>query len=321
MKLAFLERNSIGLDIDVSAIKALADEYVEYANTVGAEETTAHVGDADILVLNKAKINEETIGNCPNVKYITLLATGFDNIDLEYCKSRGIKVSNVTNYCCPAVAQHTILLALMLSEKIAYYDQYVKSGAYGAQDRFSHFDRSFYEMEGKTWGIVGMGNIGRKVAQMATGMGCKVIFYSASGKSTCTDYPMVDLDTLLAESDILSLHCPLSDRTQNLINMDALKKMKKTAILVNVARGPVVNSQDLYTALEEEIIAGAGLDVLEKEPIAADDPLGRIKDSTKLIITPHMSWTSIESRQRLLHENVTNIESFLAGGNKNVLNL
>ena len=319
MKLVVLERNSVGTDIDVSCFEKFG-EVTYYPNTV-AENAAKRIGDTDIVIVNKVPINESTLKDAANVKLICLFATGFDNVDLEYCKSRGIKVANVVKYCTPAVAQHTILLAMMLSEKIAFYDEYVKSGTYSAQDRFSNFDRAFNELEGKTWGIVGMGTIGHKVASLATAFGCKVIFYSASGKSTCTEYERVEFDTLLKKSDILSLHCPLSDRTRNLINKDAFDKMKETAILVNVARGPVVNTQDLYDALMEGKIAAAGLDVLEKEPMETTNPLGQIKDSTKLIITPHMSWASTESRIRLVEEVAKNIEAFVAGENRNIVNL
>ncbi len=319
MKLVILERNSAGTDVDVSCFEKFG-EVTCYPNTVAAN-TAERVKDADIILANKAPLNESTLKDAPNVKLICLLATGFDNVDLAYCKSRSIKVTNVVNYCTSTVAQHTLLLALALSEKIAFYDDYVKSGAYSAQDRFSNFDRTFYDLEGKTWGIIGMGTIGRRVAGLAQAFGCRVIFYSASGKSTCTDYKRVEFDTLLQESDILSLHCPLSDRTRGLINKDALSKMKETAILVNVARGPVVDTQALYDALVADQIAGAGLDVLEQEPMAKDNPLAQIKDSTKLIITPHMAWASLESRTRLVDEVVKNIEAFLAGENRNVVNL
>lgn len=319
MKLAVLERNSAGTDIDISALEKFG-EVTYYPNT-SAENTAERVKDLDIIIANKAPLNESTLKDAPNVKLICLFATGYDNVDLEYCKSRGIKVANVVNYSTSAVAQHTLLLALALSEKLAYYDDYVKSGAYSAQSFFSNFDRAFYELEGKTWGIVGMGNIGRRVAALAKAFGCNVIFYSASGKSTCTEYERVELDALLKRSDFVSLHCPLSDRTRNLINKDAFDKMKKTAILINVARGPVVNTQDLYQALEEEKIAAAGLDVLEKEPMEHSNPLSQIEDSTKLIITPHMSWASVESRTRLVEEVVKNIEAFLKGENRNIVNL
>lgn len=319
MKLVILERNSVGTDVDVSCFEKFG-EVTCYPNTVAAN-TAERVKDADIILANKAPLNESTLKDAPNVKLICLLATGFDNVDLAYCKSRGIKVTNVVNYCTSTVAQHTLLLALALSEKIAFYDDYVKSGAYSAQDRFSNFDRTFYDLEGKTWGIIGMGTIGRRVAGLAQAFGCRVIFYSASGKSTCTDYERVEFDTLLQESDILSLHCPLSDWTRGLINQDALSKMKKTAVLVNVARGPVVDTRALCDALVTDRIAGAGLDVLEQEPMAKDNPLARIKDSSKLIITPHMAWASLESRTRLVDEVVKNIEAFLAGENRNVVNL
>ncbi len=318
MKLVVLERNSVGTDIDVKCFEKFGEvEY--YPNTV-AENTAERVADADIVIANKAPMNESTLKDAPNVKLICLFATGFDNVDLAYCKSRGIKVANVVNYSTAMVVQHTFMLALALEEKLAYYDEYVKSGAYANQDRFSNFDRAFGEFEGKTWGIVGMGNIGRRVAHVAQAFGCKVIFYSASGKSTCTEYERVEFDTLLAQSDILSLHCPLSDRTRGLIDKEAFSKMKKSAILVNVARGPVVDTQALYEALTQGQIAAAGLDVLDKEPISKDNPLGKIKDSTKLIITPHMAWASKEARERLVDEVAKNIQAFLDGEERNIVN-
>ncbi len=319
MKLVVLERNSVGTDIDVSGFEKFG-QVTYYANTL-ADNTAERVKDADIIIANKVPLNESTLKDAPNVKLICLFATGFDNVDVEYCKNRGIKVANVTNYCTPAVAQHTLLLAMALSEKLAFYDDYVKSGTYSAQERFSNFDKPFGELEGKTWGIVGMGSIGHKVAALAEAFGCQVIFYSASGRSTCTEYERVEFDDLLGRSDILSLHCPLSDRTRNLIDKEAFRKMKKSAILVNVARGPVVNGQDLYDALMAGEIAAAGLDVLEKEPMEKDNPLGKIKDSTKLIITPHMSWASTEARARLVGEVVKNIQAFTDGQDRNIVNV
>ena len=318
MKIVVLERNSVGLDIDLSLYEKYG-EVTYYPNTV-KEDTAEKVKDADIIIANKAPMNEETLKEASNVKLICEFATGYDNVDLEYCKKRGIKVANVVDYSTAAVAQHTFAMALYLAEKLSYYDNYVKSGTYGAQARFSHFDLPFTELEGKTWGIIGMGNIGRKVAGIAQAFGCRVIFYSASGRSSCTDYPRVELDELLEQSDYLSIHCPLSDRTRNLIDLAAMKKMKKTAYLINVARGPVVNNDDLYTALEEGYIAGAGLDVLEKEPIQPENPLGKLKDSTKLIITPHMAWASTEARIRLVEEVAKNMEAFLNGRDRNIVN-
>ena len=227
----------------------------------------------------------------------------------------------MVDYSTAMVAQHTFTLALALSQKLPYYDEYVKSGAYSAQDRFSNFDRPFYELEGKTWGIVGMGNIGKRAAAIATAFGCKVIFYSITGKSTCTDYPQVDKDTLLRESDFLSLHCPLSDLSRNFIDKEAFRKMKKTAVLINVARGPVVNNSDLYEALVAGEIQAAGLDVLEKEPLELSNPLSTLKDSNKLIITPHLAWASVEARTRCVQGVYENIKAFMRGENRNVVNL
>lgn len=319
MKIVILERNSVGLDVSVDEIGTLGEVTV-YPNTTAAD-VKEKIKDAEIIIANKAPLNEDTLKDAPNVRLICEFATGYDNVDLSYCKSRGIKVANVVNYSTDAVAQHTFALCFYILEKLRHYDDYVKSGAYAAQDRFSNFDIPFTELAGKTWGIAGMGNIGRKVASIAQAFGCRVIFYSASGSSTCREYERVDFDTLLAQSDFLSLHCPLSDRTRGLINLDALKKMKKSAVLINVARGPVVDDEALYTALTEDYIAGAGLDVTGTEPMKDSNPLSRIMDSSKLIITPHLAWASIEARNRCVFETCRNIEAFLKGENRNIVNL
>ena len=305
MKIVVLERNSVGTDIEVGYEEF--GEVTYYANTVTAEEVALRVKDADIIVAK-------------NVKLICDFATGFDNCDLAYCSARGIKVANVVDYSTAAVAQHTFTLALSLLEQLNYYDTYVKSGQYSAQDRFSNFDIPYYELEGKTWGIVGMGNIGRKVAKIATAFGCKVIFYSASGNSTCKDYPRVDLDTLLTKSDFVSLHCPLTDRTKHLIDEEALNKMQSCAILINVARGAVVDNVALYHALIDGRIKAAGLDVLEQEPLREENPLSKIKDSNKLIITPHLAWASVEARYRCVEEVRKNIKAFINGEDRNIVN-
>lgn len=315
MKLVVLERNSVGTDIDVSSFEQFG-EVTYYRNTV-KENVEEHVGEADVVIANKAPMNEETLGNCPNVKMICEFATGFDNVDLEYCRKRGIAVTNVVDYCTASVAQHTFAMALFLFEKLHYYDNYVKSGAYGAQDRFSNFDRRFYELEGKTWGIIGLGNIGKKVACIAKAFGCRVIYYSVTGKNACMEYERVSLEELLKESDILSIHCPLSNLTRNLIDKEALCKMKPSALLINVARGAVVSNADLAWALNEGVIAGAGLDVLEQEPIKESNPLNSIKDSEKLIITPHMAWGSVEARTKIVKEACKNIDAFLNGERRN----
>lgn len=319
MKIVILERNSVGTDVSVDCIRDFGEVTV-YRNTLTVEEVKERIQDADIVIANKSPLNRETLEDAKNVKLICEFATGFDNCDLAYCSSRGIKVTNVRDYCTGMVAQHTFAMALALSEKLMHYDTYVKSGEYSSQDRFSNFDIPFYELEGKTWGIVGMGHIGRKVASIAKGFGCHVMFHSVTGKSSCKDYPQVDKDTLLAESDYLSLHCPLSELTKNFIDADALKKMKKTAVLINVARGKVVDNTALYEALMQGQIAAAGLDVVEEEPLKSSNPLSQIKDSTKLIITPHLAWASVEARQRCVWEAHENIAAFLRGEDRNVVN-
>lgn len=319
MKIVILERNSVGTDVSVDCISDFGEVTV-YRNTVTVEEVKERVREAEVIIANKAPLNKETLKDAPNVKLICEFATGFDNCDLAYCKARGIQVTNVVDYCTGMVAQHTFAMALALSEKLPHYDEYVKSGAYSAQDRFSNFDIPFLELEGKTWGIIGMGNIGKRVARIATAFGCRVIFYSVTGRSTCKEYPQVDFETLLRECDFLSLHCPLSEITRNLIDEEALKKMKDTAILLNVARGKVVDNRALYKALINGEIAAAGLDVVEEEPLRAENPLSQIKDSNRLIITPHLAWASVEARTRCVWEAHENIAAYLRGEARNVVN-
>lgn len=318
MRIVVLERHSVGPDVPVQYERL--GEVTCYRNTTTVSEVRERVRDADIIVANKAPLGEETLRDAPRVKLICELATGFDNVDLAYCKSRGIRVCNVVDYCSGMVAQHTFALALALLEKLPHYDQYVKSGAYSAQDRFSNFDLPFHELEGMTWGIIGMGNIGRRVARIAAAFGCRVIFYSVTGASSCRDYPQVDKAALLAESDILSLHCPLSELTRGIIDREALRRMKNTAILINVARGAVVDNPALYEALTAGEIAAAGLDVVDGEPLRSSNPLSLIKDSSRLIITPHLAWASVEARTRCVEEVAKNIEAFQRGEPRNVVN-
>ena len=319
MKIVVLERNSVGPDIPVDCLNELG-EVICYPNTVTVEEVRERTQDADIVVANKSPMNEQSLSGAKNLKIICEFATGYDNCDLAYLKGRGIPVCNVVNYCTDMVAQHTFTMALALSQSLAHYDRYVKSGEYSAQDRFSNFGVPFYELAGKTWGIVGMGNIGQKVAEIATAFGCKVIFHSVTGNSKVTKYEKVDKDTLLKDSDFLSIHCPLSDLTRDFIDADALRKMKNSAIHINVARGPVVNNTDLYEALEKGEIKAAGLDVMEKEPLQLSNPLSKIKDSNKLIITPHLAWGSVEARERCVLGVYDNIKAFLDGAPIHVVN-
>jgi glycerate dehydrogenase len=315
VKIVQLDRNTIGYDIDTRVFAGFG-EY-EYHDSDTIENNRRYIEDADIVIFNKAVMNEEMLKDAHKVKLLCITATGYDNIDLEYIKKRGIAAANIKGYSTPAVAQHTFAMALYILEKISYYDDFVKSGRYSSQAGFCNFDERYFELEGKTWGIIGMGNIGKKVAKIADAFGCRVIYYSTSGKNSVKGYEQVSFDDLLARSDILSIHCPLNDKTRGLIDMKALKKMKNSAILINVARGPVIVDKDLANALKEGIIAGAGLDVLTAEPMREDNPLGRIKDSRKLIITPHMAWASVEARQRCIDEICLNIKAFLEGEKRN----
>ena len=298
MKIVFLDAKSIGEDIDLSGFDALG-EVVKYDFTTD-EEVPERAADADIIIVNKVNINEKTIGGAEHVKMVCVTATGTNNLDKEYLESRKIIWHNVAGYSTESVTQHTFAMAFYLLEKLRYYDDYVKDEKYIDDTVFTHFANRFFELSGKTWGIIGLGNIGRRVAGIAKSFGCRVIYYSTSGKNHNKEYEEVDFDTLLAESDILSVHAPLDENTQNLMDKEAFEKMKNTAIFLNLGRGPIVVEADLADALEQGRIAAAGLDVLCIEPMSPDNPLRRIKDSDKLLITPHIGWASVEARTRLM---------------------
>ena len=299
MKIVMLDRNSIGFDIDVNLFSKLGD--FEYHNTADVETSKALIKDADVVIFNKTKMNEEMLTGAPKVKLLCVTATGFDNIDLEYAKKRGIAACNIKDYSTPAVVQHTFALALSVLEKIRYYDDYVKSGAYSEQMGFSHFEKTCFELQGKTWGIIGLGAIGRRVANIAKAFGANVIYYSTSGANHNADYQEVDFDTLLQTSDIVSVHAPLTEQTRCLMNANAFSKMKPSAIFLNLGRGDIVVEKDLAEALNAGQIAAAGLDVLSKEPMSPENPLVQIKDSRKLFITPHIAWASVEARTNLMN--------------------
>ena len=319
MKIVVADVDSVGSDMDYSISDELG-EVSYYGDKITDENAKERLKGAEVLLINKSAITEKVLNDASDLKLICEFATGFDNANIEACKRHGVKVANVVNYSTASVAQHTFALLFYLMENSRHYDEFVKSGRYANQPHFCCLDIPFEELDGKVYGIVGMGNIGRKVAQIATAFGAKVIFYSASGNSTCTEYERVSFDELLSRSDVVSLHCPLSDKTRELFNKDAFAKMKKNAILINVARGAVVNEADLCEALENGEIKAAGLDVLNPEPMAKDSPLLKIQDSGKLFITPHMAWGSTESRRRCLEEVKKNIQAFMAGAPRNIVN-
>ena len=309
MKLVFLDTKTIGEDIDLSAYDALG-EVVKYGFST-LEEIPERVKDADVLIVNKIAINEQTIGTAKNLKLVCVTATGTNNLDKEYLKKRGIAWRNVAGYSTESVTQHTFALLFYLLEKIRYYDDYVKDEKYINDTVFTHFAEHFNEVNGKTWGIIGLGTIGRRVADIAKAFGARVIYYSASGSPAQEGYEQVDFETLLTTSDIVSVHAPLNEYTKDLMDREAFAKMKKTAIFLNLGRGPIVVEQDLYEALETGEIAAAGLDVLCEEPMSETNPLAKIKDSKKLIITPHIAWASIEARNRLMQIIAGQIREFL----------
>lgn len=309
MKLVFLDTKTIGEDIDLSAYDALG-EVVKYGFST-LEEIPERVKDADVLIVNKIAINEQTIGNAKNLKLVCVTATGTNNLDKEYLKKRGIAWRNVAGYSTESVTQHTFALLFYLLEKIRYYDDYVKDEKYINDTVFTHFAEHFNEVNGKTWGIIGLGTIGRRVADIAKAFGARVIYYSASGSPAQEGYEQVDFETLLTTSDIVSVHAPLNEYTKDLMDREAFAKMKKAAIFLNLGRGPIVVEQDLYEALETGEIAAAGLDVLCEEPMSETNPLAKIKDSKKLIITPHIAWASVEARNRLMQIIAGQIREFL----------
>lgn len=315
MKIVILEGNSVGEDINFAPFFDLGEVQVYPATTVS--EMSERIKDAEIIMANKLPMNEETLKDAANLKLICLSATGYNNLDIQYLKSRGIHACNVPGYSTDAVAQHTFALLFYIWEKLRFYDDFVKSGEYTKCGKFSYFPEKFYELNGKTWGIIGLGAIGQRVAKIAEAFGCRVICYSASGNKYKTAYEQVDFQKLLAESDIISIHAPLNEHTENLMDKEAFKMMKKTAVLVNVARGPIVNQEDLAEALEEGEIAGAALDVLKVEPMSEENPLGKILDSRKLIITPHMAWAPVETRERCVSEVAENMRAFLRGEDRN----
>lgn len=319
MKILMLDSSTYGDDVNIDKYYELGE--VKSYSTSTREEALKRVSEynPEVVIINKIEADKEFIDAAPALKMIAETATGYNNIDVAYAKEKNIRVANVAGYSTDSVVQHTFALGLYLIEKMSYYDDYVKSGEYAKCPIFSHFSNVFHELTGKTWGIVGLGTIGKGVAKIAADFGCRVIYYSASGRTQDVPYERKELDEFLKKSDIVSIHAPLNDKTNNLFDSAAFDKMKTSAILLNLGRGPIVNDADLADALDAGKIAGAGLDVLGKEPIEADNPLLRIKDSTKLVITPHVAWGTVEARIRLMDEVYENIVAFTKGEKRNAV--
>ena len=310
MKIVFLDAKSVGEDIDLSNFNLLG-EFVTFGHTT-YEQIPERVADADIVITNKCLINEGSIGNASKLKLVCITATGTNNLDKEYLAKRQIEWRNVAGYSTESVAQHTFAMLFYLLEKLDYYNSYVKDGKYANDTSFTHFAERFYEIQGKTWGIVGLGNIGRRVADIAKAFGVNVIYYSTTGNNNQDGYKRVDFDTLLSTSDIISVHAPLTPETEGLMDAEAFAKMKPSAIFLNAGRGAIVKEDDLAEALENNVIAAAGLDVLCEEPMNPNSPFLRIKDSKRLLITPHIAWASVEARTRLMDIIFNQIKEFIA---------
>lgn len=286
---------------------------VKFYNTTSQEEVVSRIKDAHIILTNKVVLNEDNLKEAKNLELICETATGFNNIDIKYAKENNIAVTNVAGYSTNTVAQHTFATVLNLYDKLSYYDDYVKSGNYATSGLFTDLTKPFYELEGKTWGIIGFGAIGKRVAKIADAFGVNIVYYSTSGQNNNTDYKRVEFDEMLKTCDIISIHAPLIEKTKGLMNYEAISKMKKNAILVNMGRGPIVVEADLAKALDEELIAGAALDVFEVEPMKEDNPLLTIKNKENLVLTPHIAWASVEARHRLFGEVIENIKAFYKG--------
>lgn len=316
MKIIVLEADAVGKDMSYEGYGKFGE--LEIYGNLPQEKVKETIKDADIIVSNKLLIDESVLEGS-KVQMIAEAATGYNNIDVEYCKKKGICVANVAGYSTLSVAQHTVALLLSVYEKLSYYNDFVKSGKYAASSTFCHVENYFHEIAGKTWGIVGLGAIGRATAKLAEAFGAKVVYYSASGNTYDVDYEAVDFDTLLKTSDIVTVHCPLNEKTNGLFDEEAFCKMKNSAVLINVARGPIVSAKALVDALNHNEIMAAGLDVFEVEPMTTDNPLQAFKDDSRLVLTPHIGWGTVEARRRVIDEVELNIQAFLDGEERNVI--
>lgn len=304
MKIVYLDSATMG-DTPLKNIEAQG-ELICYDNSTH-EEALERVGDCEVLIINKVIVDRELLSKAPALKLVCEAATGVNNIDLQACEERGIKVRNVAGYSTDSVVQSTFMHILSLLGNALYFDGAVKSGKYSAGGMFTDVSKPFIEMKGKTMGIIGMGTIGSKVAGIAKAFGMEVIYYSTSGTSHCKEYPSVPIETLMKISDVISVHAPLNERTAGLIGEKELRMMKSSAVIVNMGRGGIINEADLAKVIDEDLIGGAALDVFEKEPLPFNNPLLHTSHPEKLRFTPHTAWASVEARQRLERSIAENI--------------
>ena len=297
MKIVFLDAATMG-DVSFEPFERLG-EFVSYASS-SPEEARERVADADVVMINKVIVDKALIDAAGSLKLICVAATGVNNIDVDYAASKGIPVRNVAGYSTDSVAQATFMHILSLAGGAPYFDHSVKSGAYSRSGMFTDPNWNWWELSGKTIGIIGLGNIGKKVAQIAEAFGMKVCYYSTSGTGHCKDYPCLALEELLAVSDVVSVHAPLNERTLNLLGAREFAMMKPTAYVVNAGRGAIIVEKDLAEAVDNGVIAGAGIDVFVQEPIPEDHPYLKMKHPERMRLAPHVAWASVEARERLV---------------------
>ena len=309
MNIVFLDASTVGEVPNLESLKELGD--VTFYDVTAPEETAERICGADIAITNKVVFTRELMQNAEQLKLICIAATGMNNVDREAAKDLGIKVKNVAGYASVSVAQTTFAMILKLLQNLAAYDNYIKSGEYSRSPIFTNMHQNYHEISGMRFGIIGLGNIGQKVADIAESFGAEVVYYSTSGKNTGQPYERLELNDLLETSDIVSIHAPLNENTENLIGADQLALMKSSALLINTGRGGIVNEADLAHALDEESIGGAALDVFENEPIKPDNPLLSINNKDRIVLTPHIAWASVEARTQLIEGVKENIETFI----------
>lgn len=307
-KIAFLDEYSLG-DMDLTPIKELG-EYVGYDRT-SKEQVLEHCKGAEVVICNKTVLRAETLRALPDLRFVAIAATGMNNVDLDVAAELGIGVKNVAGYSTYSVAEATLTFALSLFKNTAYFDNYFKSGAYAATEDIFHFGRPVRQLRGSKWGVIGMGAIGREVARLASSFGCEVAYTSTSGAVRKEDYPQMPLNELLSWADIVSIHCPLTPATKGLIGEKELQMMKPTSIIINVARGGIIDEAALAKALDDKTIAGAGLDVFSREPLHSS-PLYDISDRYSLVAAPHTAWAADVARKELISRIADNIKEYLA---------
>ena len=309
MTIVFLDASTVGDVPNLESLRDLGD--VTFYDVTHPDETEERIREADIIITNKVVLTRELMEDAKNLKLICIAATGMNNVDREAAKDLGIEVKNVAGYASVSVAQTTFAMILRLQMNLSGYDEFVKSGGYSESPIFTNMDQNYHEISGMRFGIIGLGNIGQKVADIATAFGAEVVYFSTSGRNTDQPYKRLDLDELLSTSDVVSIHAPLNENTDNLISAEQLSLMKPSALLINTGRGGIVNETDLAQALDSESIGGAALDVFENEPIKSDNPLLGIKNKDRLVMTPHIAWASVEARTELIEGVKKNIETFI----------